>query len=135
MIAVEVSGPAVPRFPRREIAHFVRRVLKHVDHAVDEVSIAFVDDTAMQALNRKFRAKNKTTDVLTFPGEGTFLGDIVISVDQARRQARDERHSLTTEVRYLILHGVLHALGFDHETDNGEMNALELRVRAKVGLV
>ena len=134
MINVEVTGPAVPRFPRREIGHFARRVLKHVDHNVDEVSIAFVDDLAMQSLNRKFRRKNKTTDVLTFPGEGQFLGDIVISLDQARRQARDERHSLETEVRYLILHGILHALGFDHETDDGEMNALELKVRAKVGL-
>ena len=150
MINVEVSGPAVPRLSRSEIGNFVRRVLAGVVRAsgapppsgapearttrIDEVSIAFVDDASMQSLNKKFRGKNKTTDVLTFPGEGTFLGDIVISLDQARRQARDERHSLATEVRYLILHGVLHALGFDHETDNGEMNALELKVRAKVGL-
>ena len=134
MINVEVSGFAVPRFSRREIAHFVRNVLKHVDHNVDEVSIAFADDASMKSLNKKFRGKNKTTDVLTFPGEDTFLGDIVISLDQARRQARDERHSLAMEVRYLLLHGVLHALGFDHETDDGEMNALELKLRAKVSL-
>jgi probable rRNA maturation factor len=144
MINVEVSGPAVPRLSRSEIGNFVLRALAGVVRAsgapearttrIDEVSIAFVDDASMQSLNKKFRGKNKTTDVLTFPGEGTFLGDIVISLDQARRQARDERHSLATEVRYLILHGVLHALGFDHETDNGEMNALELKVRAKVGL-
>ena len=134
MIKVEVTGFAVPRFSRREIGHFVRKVLRHVDHSVNEVSIAFVDDASMKSLNRKFRGKNKTTDVLTFPGEGAFLGDIVISVDQARRQARDEGHSLAMEVRYLILHGILHALGFDHETDNGEMNALEMKVRLRVGL-
>ena len=134
MIAVEVTGPAVPRMSRREIGAFVRRVLRHVDHSVDEVSIAFVDDASMKALNRKFRGKNKTTDVLTFSGENEFLGDIVISIDQARRQAKDEKHSLAMEVRYLLLHGVLHALGYDHETDDGEMNALELKMRSKVGL-
>ena len=134
MTNVEVTGRAVPRFSRREIGAFVRKVLKHLDRDVAEVSIAFVDDAAMQSLNRKFRHKNKTTDVLTFPGDGVFLGDIVISVDRARRQAADEKHSLATEVRYLILHGILHAFGYDHETDDGEMNALELKIRARVGL-
>src|SRR5436189_2141052 len=153
MINVEVTGPAVPRFPRREIGDFVRAVLQWsggrsrppvsrkrsaaeaaAAPQVDEVSIAFVDDASMRSLNKKFRGKNKTTDVLTFPGEAPFLGDIVISLDQARRQARDERHSLATEVRYLILHGILHALGFDHETDDGEINALEMKMRAKDGL-
>jgi len=130
---VEVSG-SVPRLTRRDIATFARRVLRAVDAEPDELSIAFVDDDAMRELNRKFRRKNKTTDVLTFPGDGPLLGEIVISIDQARRQAADEKHSLATEVRYLILHGILHAMGYDHETDNGEMNALELKVRAKVGL-
>ncbi len=86
----------------------------------------------MRNLNRKFRNKNKTTDVLTFPGEDSC--EIVISVDQARRQARDEKHSLATEVRYLLLHGILHGLGYDHETDSGAMNELEVEVREKVGL-
>jgi probable rRNA maturation factor len=138
---VEVTGSAVSRFSRREIAEFARRVflalekLDRLEREVGEVSIAFVDDEAMTALNRKFRKKNKTTDVLTFrSGDDAFLGDIVISVDQARRQAADENHSIATEVRYLILHGILHALGYDHETDQGEMNALELKVRATVGL-
>jgi len=132
-VKVEVAGPAVPRLSRRAIAEFARRVLRACGTGsqpvrIGELSIAFVDDTTMRALNRKFRHKNKTTDVLTFPEE------IVISLDQARRQARDEKHSLATEVRYLIAHGILHALGYDHETDGGEMNALELRVREKVGL-
>ena len=145
MTNVEVTGPAVPRFSRREIAEFVRRVLiaLRVDDDIQEVSIAIVDDEAMRNLNRKFRKKNKTTDVLTFPADdsdadpnakGRPLGDIVISIDQARRQATDQKHSLATEVRYLILHGVLHALGYDHETDDGEMNSLEVEVRGKVGL-
>jgi len=134
MIAVDITG-SVPRFPKRDIATFARRVLRHLDVSGDDLAIAFVDDAAMRRLNREFRRKDKTTDVLTFPGDDpTHLGDIVISLDQARRQAGDEKHSLATEVRYLILHGILHSLGYDHETDDGEMNALELKVRAKVGL-
>lgn len=129
---VDVSGPAVPRLSRASIALFVGRVLRAARaRGIEEVSIAFVSDAAMRRLNRKYRGRDQTTDVLTFPGERP---DIVISLDRARRQAVAERHSLATEVRYLILHGVLHALGYDHETDGGEMNALEMKVRGRVGL-
>jgi probable rRNA maturation factor len=146
---IEVTGEAIPRFSKREIASFTRQVLLALEkldklkEEITEVSIAFIDDEAMKELNQKFRKKSKTTDVLTFPADDSYnepsatgrpLGDIVISVDQARRQAADEKHSLATEIRYLVLHGVLHALGYDHETDQGEMNALEIEVRAGVGL-
>jgi probable rRNA maturation factor len=146
---VEVSGTAVPRFSRREIMTFTRKVLVTLNRIgslpeeISDVSIAFVDDTAMTSLNRKYRRKNRTTDVLTFPADESYadpdelgrpLGDIVISLEQAKRQAAEQRHSLATEVRYLILHGVIHALGYDHETDEGEMNALEMKVRGRVGL-
>ena len=130
---IEVTG-TVPRFSQREIAAFARKVLHRLD-ALDksqEISIAFVDDAAMKDLNRKFRHRNKTTDVLTFPSEDGF--EIVISVDQARRQAAREKHSLAMEVRYLLLHGILHGLGHDHETDHGEMNRLELKTREKLDL-
>ena len=148
MTSIEIQG-SVPRFSRVEIGAFVRKVLLtlerlgHIDEPIGEVSIAFVDDEHMRGLNRKFRHKSSTTDVLTFPADDSYgdpskggrpLGDIVISVDQARRQANDEKHSLATEVRYLMLHGILHALGFDHESDNGEMNELEVEVRESVGL-
>ncbi len=149
MTNVEVTGVAVPRFSKREIAAFTRKVLltleklEKLDEEITEVSIAFVDDEAMTELNKKFRGKKKTTDVLTFPADDSYnepsasgrpLGDVVISVDQARRQAVDEKHSLATEIRYLVVHGVLHALGYDHETDQGQMVALELAVRSGVGL-
>ena len=149
MTNVEVTGEAVPRFSRREIGAFTRQALLalekmgRIPEEITDVSIAFVNDETMTGLNRKFRKKAKTTDVLTFPADDSYndpsqtgrpLGDIVISVDQARRQAAEERHSTATEVRYLILHGLLHALGYDHETDQGEMNALEVEARALVGL-
>jgi len=134
MTTVDITG-SVPRFPKRDIVTFARRVLRHLDVVTDDLAIAFVDDVAMRKLNKDFRRKDKTTDVLTFPGDDpSHLGDIVISLEQARRQAADEKHSLATEVQYLIVHGILHSLGYDHETDNGEMNALELEVRSKVGL-
>lgn len=148
MTHVEVSG-SVPRFSKAEIEEFVRAVLgvlrrsRILKTPISEASIAFVDDASMKSLNTRFRGKRKTTDVLTFPADDSYadpsspgrpLGDIVISIEQARRQAIDEKHSLATEVRYLVLHGILHALGYDHETDEGEMNALELKVRARVGL-
>lgn len=145
---VDVSGPAVRAFPRREIGAFVRFCLERlraagvVGKSVEEVSIALVDDGTMRKLNRAYRGKDKTTDVLTFEDIGVdsdevaddSLGEIVISLPQAKRQARVERHSLPTELRYLLLHGLIHALGYDHETDAGEMNALETKIRSHVGL-
>jgi len=132
-VTVDVAGRAVPRFSRRAIAAFAQRVVRAA-RAKGDLSIAFVDDDVMRGLNKRFRRKDKTTDVLTFPADAPLLGEIVISIDQAKRQAVDEKHSLATEVRYLIVHGVLHAMGYDHETDDGEMNAMELKVRRRVGL-
>jgi len=146
---VEVTGLAVPRFSKREIAAFTRKALltleklDKLDEEITEVTIAFIDDAAMTELNQKFRKKAKTTDVLTFPADDSYneptatgrpLGDIVISLDQAKRQALDEKHSLATEIRYLLLHGLLHALGYDHESDQGQMVALELQIREALDL-
>lgn len=146
-IEVDVTGLAVPRFSRTAIAEFVRQCLRaaaRYDARAREISGASVhitDDGEMTALNARYRRKRRTTDVLTFPAAEHFpgdggapLGDIVISVEQARRQAAGERHGLPTEIRFLLLHGVLHALGYDHEADDGEMNALELKLRRRVGL-
>jgi probable rRNA maturation factor len=148
VIQVDVTGPAVPRFPRRQIAAFVRATLRALgpsvpqSRAVGSVSIALVDDRQMRALNSSFRHVRRTTDVLTFPAGAADaepgglrpLGDIAVSLEQARRQASSEGHSLRTEIRYLLLHGILHALGYDHETDRGQMNRLELAIRPRVGL-
>ncbi len=149
MTNIEVTGIAVPRFSRREVAQFARQVLlalekmDKLEEEITEVTIAFIDDDAMTELNQKFRKKARTTDVLTFPADDSYnepiatgrpLGDIVISLDRARGQAFEEKHSLAMEIRYLVVHGVLHALGYDHESDQGEMNALEEQVRERVGL-
>jgi probable rRNA maturation factor len=105
-------------------------------------SVAFVSDRRMKELNKLFRGKDSTTDVLSFPHEADefetheehFLGDIVISAEQAAKQASENGLSLDEELRQLILHGLLHLCGHDHETDKGEMNARELELREQLGI-
>lgn len=105
-----------------------------------EVSISVTSDREMQALNRRFRRKNKPTDVLTFPSSGAGMaGDIAISLEIAASNASKLGHALATEVKVLILHGMLHLAGYDHEIDDGEMHARETELRKKfrlpVGLI
>lgn len=97
----------------------------------------------MRALNRQFRGKDAVTDVLSFPSDpatplsaGTrgFMGDVVIASGVARKQAKAAGHTVQTEVRVLALHGLLHLLGYDHESDDGKMARAELRLRKKAGL-
>jgi probable rRNA maturation factor len=104
-------------------------------------NVAFVSDKKMRRLNSQFRGKDKTTDVLSFSFEAdefetgeNNLGDIVISAEQAKRQAAENNFDLETEIKQLILHGVLHLCGYDHETDDGEMNTRELDLRKKLGI-
>lgn len=104
-------------------------------------TIAFISDKKMRELNYNFRGKHSTTDVLSFPFEADKfeveednLGDIVISAEQAERQAIENNLDFETEIKQLILHGILHLCGYDHETDNGEMNKCELELRDKLGI-
>jgi probable rRNA maturation factor len=110
-----------------------------------EFNVCFVGDKEIGRLNKTFRNKPQATDVLSFPWQAggaalrpaerefkQFLGDVIISARTARRNARAEGHSMRTEIRWLMLHGVLHLLGYDHETDSGEMAALELALRDRL---
>lgn len=121
---------------------FTSKALLVVPNNAAGVTIAFVSDRAMRELNRMWRHQSGTTDVLSFPAEqdefeaaeGVRLGDVVISVEQAARQAKENGLTTDEEIAQLILHGLLHLCGYDHETDNGEMNRLELRLRRKLGI-
>jgi probable rRNA maturation factor len=104
-------------------------------------TVAFISDSRMKQLNELFRGKNTTTDVLSFPHEPDAfdpdkdnLGDIVISAEQAQKQAGENGLTFDGEIKQLILHGLLHLCGFDHEVDNGEMNARELELRQHLGI-
>jgi probable rRNA maturation factor len=91
-------------------------------------------DAELQSLNREFRGKDYPTDVLSFPGEAPYMGDIAISIQRARSQAKEFGVSLEDEIRILMLHGVLHLTGLDHESDTGQMARAEQRWRRKLGL-
>ena len=100
------------------------------------MTVALVSDVRVRTLNQQYRGIDKTTDVLSFPaGEPDYLGDVVIAMGVARRQARQAGHALRTELRVLALHGLLHLLGYDHERDGGRMARLERRLRRRGGLV
>ena len=107
-----------------------------------ESTIVFVGDEAIKKLNHQFRGKNYATDVLSFPSEAEafegdqqkHLGEVVISVQRAAAQARRNGLSFSNEVKQLILHGLLHLSGYDHETDKGEMNRLELKLRKQLNI-
>ena len=107
-----------------------------------KATVVFVSDAAIRKLNRQFRGKDYATDVLSFPSQAESfeneaeenLGEVVISLDRAQVQAKENDLTLVNEVEQLILHGLLHLCGHDHETDKGEMNRLELRLRKKLGI-
>jgi len=119
---------------------FVENAWSKLPTNATAVTIAFVSDGRMRDLNRRWRQKRGTTDVLSFPaGDDAFdqmgeknLGDVVISIEQAARQAKENHLSLQREIAQLILHGLLHLCGYDHARDSGEMDRLELRLRDKL---
>ena len=133
---------------------FVRSLKRKLRREKSEFNVCFVDDDAIHRLNIAYRGINKATDILSFPwrdsetasraalpaasrretpGESAnFLGEVVISVESARRNAAIEGHATLTEIRWLILHGILHLLGYDHERDSGQMTALELELREEL---
>ena len=121
---------------------FAERALEVVPSGGAGVTVAFVSDRAMRELNRRWRGKRGTTDVLSFPSgqeeferaEGATLGDVIVSAEQAARQAAAHGLDFEGETAQLILHGLLHLCGYDHETDSGEMNALELTLRRRLGI-
>jgi probable rRNA maturation factor len=149
MIALEAAGGEAGEAKAWErvslSAAGLRRFLGRARRAAGvagEVDVLLAGDRTLRRLNRQFRGKDKATDVLSFPagvstvffGGRELAGDLAISLETAGRQAVRYGHSLEDEVKVLMLHGVLHLAGFDHETDHGEMAACEAELRAKLGL-
>ena len=121
---------------------FGERALRAIGSPKRDATIVFASDRSIRELNRRYRGKNKATDVLSFPTRaepfeieiGGNLGEVVISVERAVAQAKANGLSFSVEIEQLILHGLLHLCGYDHATDKGEMNRLELRLRRKLGI-
>jgi probable rRNA maturation factor len=149
-VAIEViNRQRLIEIDRRIVADLAQATLEQVakvkgePHTGIQLSVAFVRDKKIQQLNRLYRGKNYATDVLSFPAtaeqndpddiaEENYLGDIVIATDTARRQATEASLSVEREIQELVIHGVLHLCGYDHETDNGEMNRLEVKLRRQL---
>jgi rRNA maturation RNase YbeY len=139
------------RVARGPLESFLRLVKEELGLAKSDLTVCLVSDAEMARLNENFRKKKGPTDVLSFPEfaarrplrlrrnsrpakKGEYLGDIAISPATAKRYAKKYERKLASELRVLILHGVLHLLGYDHATDHGEMDKTEQKLRKRLGL-
>jgi probable rRNA maturation factor len=139
------------RVSRRPLETFLRRVQKELGLGEASATICLVSDAEIARMNKTYRKKTGPTNVLSFPAaarrargslraaskrkkEVEFLGDVAIAPATARRYARKNGRTLPSELRVLILHGVLHLMGYDHETDRGEMDRVEQKLRKRFGL-
>jgi probable rRNA maturation factor len=128
---------------------FLERVRRELRFPERGVTVQLLSDMAIARLNRRFRNKRGPTDVLSFPAKAggsvarnnaararfaSYMGDIAISPETARRNARRDARAMPTELRLLLLHGMIHLAGYDHETDQGQMTKLETALRRKLGL-
>ncbi len=119
------------KVPAQELREFARRLAEGAGLSDAGFSVCLVSDRKIKSYNATYRAIRQPTDVLSFPddpGERSYLGDIVISVQTASRQAFEMEHSLRRELEILIVHGYLHLLGHDHETDHGRMMRLQRKL-------
>jgi probable rRNA maturation factor len=123
------------------LQEFYERARRELGFVSGSVTIQFISDKSMAELNETYRNKRGPTDVLSFPANGArpsrgaeYVGDIAISPETARRNARRYSRSLPAELRILILHGMIHLAGYDHEADDGEMVRLERRLRKRLGV-
>jgi len=146
--AKPLAGPASPLGPcqsRLPSARTLGGFLREAQAAVrlrGEVSVLLTTDRAIRRLNRQYRGKDESTDVLSFPAQELLqnqkkekiAGDMAISAETARRQGAACGHSINAELKILILHGLLHLAGYDHESDAGRMARRELALRARLGL-
>jgi len=142
LISGPESGAELPGVDRRLLRSRAVRVLRELERFDAELSIALVDDATISDLNRRYRSKAGPTDVLSFSqleGEhvelaGNLLGDVVISLETAARQARVAHRGLDSEVAKLLVHGILHLIGHDHELDDEArvMQQLERRLRRAI---
>lgn len=132
------------KIPKKQLEVFLVRARRELRLGRTEISVAMVTDAEISGLNKLYRRKSGPTDVLSFPAPRhspratrpapLFLGDIAIAPAVAQKYARRNGRTLSHELRVLLLHGVLHLLGYDHETDQGQMDRIERKLRRRLGL-
>lgn len=134
--AVTIQNPCqYPEAGVRRLRPWIEELAVAEAFRCDSFVVRFVSDREMRQLNRIYRGRDVPTDVLSFPGdedvEGHHAGDVIVSVPTARRQAESAGHAVERELKILILHGLLHCLGLDHETDDGTMERREKALRRR----
>jgi probable rRNA maturation factor len=144
------------RLATRPLQEFLRKTQRELKIVNSEITIAFVSQTEIARWNEAYRKKKGPTDVLSFPATAShgapalpnayscsplatrhsplFLGDIAIAPETAKRYAKKNGRTLSSEIRVLMLHGVLHLMGYDHESDQGQMNRIEQKLRRRLGI-
>jgi probable rRNA maturation factor len=133
---ITIEHPQATELSKSGLTRFFNRARQAVG-LEGSIDVLLTDDATLRSLNKTFRGKNKATDVLSFPAADNpygHAGDLAVSLDTAARQAESFGHTLRDEVRILLLHGLLHLSGMDHETDNGEMAARESELRRELRL-
>ncbi len=118
-----------PDISLRSLRPWYEALIQHLAPEGESLGVLFTSNRTMAEYNGSYREQRTPTDVLSFPSDAQHLGDIVICVPKVRLQARDKGHSVEKETRTLLLHGLLHCLHYDHETDSGEMDTLETNLR------
>ena len=121
----------------------INKILKSLACSNSEISILFTSDEHIKNLNKTYRKKNRPTDVLAFsqnegdsPGINTnILGDVVVSTDTAKRQADERSHSVEKEIFILLIHGILHLLGFDHEKEKKDLKKMQSKEKELLTLI
>lgn len=109
-----------------EIHEYVKYIMKTMNVTTKSISVVFINDEDMRNMNNEFRDLDKTTDVLSFPSDSTsYLGDIIISIDKTKKQAQEYENTLKREIYFLITHGFLHLLGYDHYNDELEKKMIK----------
>ncbi len=117
---------------RAKLRRFLSSLVSQLGIEDREFSIVLINDDSMRQYNRRYRGLDKPTDVLSFGGEDGYLGDILISSETAYNQARKSNAlNFETNIQRLVLHGLLHLMGYDHEIDHGEMRSIERRLRRR----
>lgn len=136
-MTVEVKTSSAHGPGRAWVRRRVSEIARAAGTRAAEVSVLLCGDRRMRTLNRRYRGLDRPTDVLAFPARngGAFLGDIAICVPYASRQARRAGEPLSREVGRLLLHGLLHLMGYDHERDQGEMDGLEAKLQRRLKMV
>jgi probable rRNA maturation factor len=123
---VEVNNKTKSKIDTKLIKKIVDKFLEHYELKDKEVSLAFVGDSEIRKINKRYRQKDNVTDVLSFNGEGNFLGEIIIDYAQIKRQAKELGKKVDEELVFILVHGLLHLIGYDDETEKGRVEMIRM---------